>query len=191
MWCTIIIWKVIFPLLLTIFVLLFVWFSGYFLFFCCCFRRRCVVAVLSFFLCVYVYGWILQSKTEMINTAKAIADNGKVILKFAQIIAEQCIEERWGESYICPQTYKLTYQPYKFTRHQDFVESNLTFLEIDILGYLAFYSQCHVLYLSLVCVIRRPFRFYTAYKNTICFLCILFVVTCFEKVCMVQILRSQ
>ena len=181
MWRTI--WKVIFPLLLTIFVLLLGWFSVYFLFFCCCFRR----AVVSFFLCVYVYGWILQSKTEMINTAKAIADNGKVILKFAQIIAEQCIDERWGESYICPQTYKLTYQPYKFTRHQDFVESNLTFLEIDILGYLAFYSQCHVLYLSLVCVIRHSFRFYTAYKNTICFLCILFIVTCFEKVCMVQL----
>lgn len=36
----------------------------------------------------------LQNKMEMINMAKAIASNALVILKFAQVIAEQCVDER-------------------------------------------------------------------------------------------------
>ena len=36
----------------------------------------------------------LQSKTEMINTAKAIAANGQVIVQFANAISEQCTDKR-------------------------------------------------------------------------------------------------
>ena len=36
----------------------------------------------------------LQTKEEFINTAKAIAANGKVIHKFAKIIAKFCIDRR-------------------------------------------------------------------------------------------------
>ncbi|XP_022101526.1 uncharacterized protein LOC110985085 [Acanthaster planci] len=36
------------------------------------------------------------AKEEMINTAKAIAANGKVIFRFAQILAEHCLDERVG-----------------------------------------------------------------------------------------------
>ncbi|XP_031549305.1 catenin alpha-1-like [Actinia tenebrosa] len=39
----------------------------------------------------------LQDKMEMINTAKAIAANAKTILKFAQIIADACVDERCRE----------------------------------------------------------------------------------------------
>lgn len=35
-----------------------------------------------------------QNKMELINTAKAIASNAKFILKFANVIAEQCVDER-------------------------------------------------------------------------------------------------
>ena len=37
---------------------------------------------------------LLQSKPEMINTAKAIAANGNVIVRFAQLIAERCTDKR-------------------------------------------------------------------------------------------------
>ena len=33
----------------------------------------------------------------MINTAKAIASNAKYILKFAHVIAEQSVDERYGK----------------------------------------------------------------------------------------------
>jgi hypothetical protein len=36
----------------------------------------------------------LQSKTEMIHTAKAIAANGQVIVQFANIISDQCTDKR-------------------------------------------------------------------------------------------------
>ncbi|XP_048584760.1 uncharacterized protein LOC116618752 isoform X2 [Nematostella vectensis] len=36
----------------------------------------------------------LQNKMGMINTSKAIAENGKVILKFAHVLANQCVDER-------------------------------------------------------------------------------------------------
>jgi hypothetical protein len=36
----------------------------------------------------------LQSKPEMINTAKAIAANGNVIVQFAHLIAERCMDKR-------------------------------------------------------------------------------------------------
>lgn len=35
-----------------------------------------------------------QNKMEMINMAKAIASNALVILKFAKVIVEQCVDER-------------------------------------------------------------------------------------------------
>lgn len=34
---------------------------------------------------------------EMINTAKAIASNAKFILKFAHVIAEQSVDDRYGK----------------------------------------------------------------------------------------------
>jgi hypothetical protein len=37
---------------------------------------------------------LLQSKPEMINTAKAIAANGNVIVQFAHLIAERCMDKR-------------------------------------------------------------------------------------------------
>lgn len=36
----------------------------------------------------------LQSKTEMINTAKAIAANGQTIVRFANLLSKQCTDER-------------------------------------------------------------------------------------------------
>lgn len=33
----------------------------------------------------------------MINTAKAIASNAKFILKFAHVIAEQSVDDRYGK----------------------------------------------------------------------------------------------
>jgi hypothetical protein len=36
----------------------------------------------------------LQSKTEMIHTAKAIAANGRVVVQFANLICDQCTDER-------------------------------------------------------------------------------------------------
>lgn len=32
----------------------------------------------------------------MISMAKAIASNATVVLKFAHVIAEQCVDERWA-----------------------------------------------------------------------------------------------
>lgn len=46
-------------------------------------------AVLCFMLCS-----VLQSKAEMINTAKAIAANGQIIVKFANVISDQCTDKR-------------------------------------------------------------------------------------------------
>ena len=36
----------------------------------------------------------LQTKTEMINTAKAIAANGQGIVRFANLLSEQCTDEK-------------------------------------------------------------------------------------------------
>lgn len=37
---------------------------------------------------------ILQDRTEMINTAKAIAANGQIIVHFANVISDHCTDKR-------------------------------------------------------------------------------------------------
>jgi len=36
-----------------------------------------------------------QTHQEMIQTAKAVAENGQKMLKFAKILSKHCIEERY------------------------------------------------------------------------------------------------